>query len=48
MLIPLGVAAVPGSGFDPYGEGHVRFSYATSMENTKKAIDRVKSVVEKL
>jgi aspartate/methionine/tyrosine aminotransferase len=39
-----GVAAVPGSGFGPYGEGHVRFSYATSMENIKEAIARVKKV----
>jgi aminotransferase len=41
-----GVAAVPGSGFGPYGEGHVRFSYATSMENIREAIARVKKVVE--
>lgn len=40
-----GVAAVPGSGFGPYGEWHVRFSYATSMENIREAIARVKKVV---
>jgi len=48
LLKEAGVAAVPGSGFGPYGEGHVRFSYATSMENIKKAIERVKSVVKNL
>jgi len=48
LLREVGVAAVPGSGFGPYGEGHVRFSYATSMENIKKAIERVKSVVKNL
>lgn len=45
LLREAGVAAVPGSGFGPYGEGHVRFSYATSMENIKEAIERVKKVV---
>lgn len=48
LLREAGVAAVPGSGFGPYGEGHVRFSYATSMENIKLAIKRVKEVVEGL
>jgi len=47
LLKEAGVAAVPGSGFGPYGEGHVRFSYATSMEDIKKAIELVKGVVEK-
>ncbi len=46
LLREAGVAAVPGSGFGPYGEGHVRFSYATSMENIKEAIERVKKVAE--
>jgi aspartate aminotransferase len=46
LLREAGIAAVPGSGFGPYGEGHVRFSYATSMENIKEAIERVKKVVE--
>jgi len=44
LLREAGVTAVPGSGFGPYGEGHVRFSYATSMENIKEAIERVKKV----
>jgi aminotransferase len=48
LLKEAGVAAVPGSGFGPYGEGHVRFSYATSMEDIKKAIELVKGLVEKL
>jgi len=46
LLREASVAAVPGSGFGPYGEGHVRFSYATSMENIKEAIERVKKVAE--
>ncbi len=48
LLQKVGVAAVPGSSFGPYGEGHVRFSYATSMENIKKATEKVKEVVEEL
>ena len=48
LLREVGVAAVPGSGFGPYGEGHVRFSYATSMENIKKAINRTKEAIKKL
>ncbi len=48
LLREAGVAVVQGSGFGPYGEGHVRFSYATSMENIEKAIDRTKESVKKL
>jgi len=42
-----GVAAVPGSEFGPYGEGYVRFSYATSMEDIRRAIELIAEVVEK-
>ncbi len=48
LLREAGVAAVHGSGFGPHGEGHVRFSYATSMENIKKAIDRTKEADKRL
>jgi len=41
LLHEAGVAAVPGSGFGPYGEGHVRFSYATSIRNIQRAINRI-------
>ncbi len=41
MLREADVAAVPGSGFGPYGEGHVRFSYATSIQNIQLALDRI-------
>ena len=43
-----GVAAVPGSEFGPYGEGYVRFSYATSMGKIRRALKRMAGVVEKL
>jgi len=48
LLQGAGVAAVPGSEFGPYGEGHIRFSYATSMKNIEKAIERIRAVVERL
>lgn len=35
------VAVVPGSAFGPGGEGHVRISYAASMENIEEAINRI-------
>jgi aspartate/methionine/tyrosine aminotransferase len=47
LLQEAGVAAVPGSEFGPYGEGHVRFSYATSMQNIEKAIGRIRAAIER-
>lgn len=35
------VAVVPGSAFGPSGEGHVRCSYATGMEEIKIAMERI-------
>ncbi|MBI2106472.1 pyridoxal phosphate-dependent aminotransferase [Candidatus Woesearchaeota archaeon] len=35
------VAVVPGREFGPYGEGYIRFSYATKMNNIKIAMDRL-------
>ena len=36
-----GVATVSGTAFGQYGEGYLRFSVANSIENIKKALDRV-------
>lgn len=41
------VAVVPGNVFGPSGEGHVRCSYAASLDNLKKAIDRMGRFMEK-
>ncbi|MFB0500632.1 MAG: pyridoxal phosphate-dependent aminotransferase [Candidatus Hadarchaeaceae archaeon] len=41
LLREAGVAAVPGSGFGPYGEGHARFSYATSIQNIQRGLDQM-------
>ncbi|RKJ42585.1 aminotransferase A, partial [Butyricicoccus sp. 1XD8-22] len=35
------VAATPGSAFTEYGEGYIRLSYASSMEELKKGLDRL-------
>ena len=40
---PQGVAAVPGSAFG--AEGYLRISFATSMENIKKAVDRMAAAI---
>ena len=44
MVQPQGVAAVLGSAFG--AEGYLRISFATSMENIKKAVDRMAAAVE--
>ena len=42
------VALIPGTAFGESGEGHLRISYAYSLDNLKKAMQRLKSFVEKL
>lgn len=44
LLDKTGVAVVPGVGFG--SEGYFRFSFATSMENLKEGIKRIKNFVE--
>ena len=39
LLVEAGVAVVPGSAFG--SEGYIRLSFATSMENLKKALERI-------
>jgi aspartate/methionine/tyrosine aminotransferase len=48
LLREAGVATVPGSEFGPYGEGHIRLSYSIPMRKIEEALERIKSVVEKL
>jgi aspartate aminotransferase len=40
-----GVACLSGTAFGEFGEGHLRFSYANSMENIQEALSRIASVV---
>jgi len=39
------VVTVPGSSFGPGGEGYLRFSFATSVENIKEAFHRIRSLI---
>jgi len=43
LLEKYGVAALAGTSFGKYGEGYLRFSYANSVENIQKALERVKT-----
>ena len=45
LLNDYGVACVPGSAFGKSGEGFIRMSYATSMENIKIAASRIAKLV---
>jgi len=41
------VAVVPGTAFGPYGEDYIRISYASSLDNLKEALVRIKRFLEK-
>jgi len=45
LLEEAGVAALSGTAFGAFGEGYLRFSIANSMDNIKKALDRVEEWV---
>jgi aspartate/methionine/tyrosine aminotransferase len=45
LLDKAGVAALSGTGFGIYGDGYIRFSYANSVENIKKALERIRQVI---
>jgi aspartate/methionine/tyrosine aminotransferase len=47
LLEDAGVAALSGTAFGAYGEGYLRFSIANSLENIRKALDRVEAWAEK-
>ena len=42
------VAVVPGTAFGDCGEGYLRISYAYSLEDLKKALERIKRFINKL
>ena len=42
------VAAIPGTAFGQSGEGHLRISYAYSLDNLKKAMERLNRFVTRL
>lgn len=46
LLQEAGVACLPGPAFGEYGEGFLRFSYSTSLENITKAVEAMKIFME--
>jgi aspartate aminotransferase len=48
LLDEAGVALLPGTDFGEYGEGHLRLSYANSVENIEKALERIGEALGKL
>lgn len=45
LLNQAGVACLPGTHFGQYGDGYLRFSYATSLEKIGIALERIEQVV---
>ena len=48
LLNEEGVALAWGTSFGEYGEGHIRISYATSLENLKEAVKRIRRFTQRL
>ncbi|MFN2465110.1 MAG: pyridoxal phosphate-dependent aminotransferase [Candidatus Dormibacteria bacterium] len=42
LLAKAGVAVLPGTAFGPMGEGYIRLSYATSVENLQEGLRRIR------
>ena len=48
MLEQERVAVVPGTAFGECGEGFLRISYAYSIDNLKKALDKIEKFIDTL
>lgn len=48
LLYEAGVATLAGTSFGKYGEGYLRLSYATSLENIHKALGRMREALGRL
>jgi len=48
LLEKFGVAALSGTAFGKYGDGYLRFSYANSVENIQRALDKIDQAVKSL
>ena len=48
LLDEAGVAVLAGTAFGAYGEGYIRISYANSIPNLEKALDRIGALAGKL
>ena len=47
LLMEADVAALSGTAFGKYGEGYLRFSYANSVDNIEKALQRVETFISR-
>ncbi|NLS80129.1 MAG: pyridoxal phosphate-dependent aminotransferase [Chloroflexi bacterium] len=47
LLNEAGVATLAGTSFGAYGEGYIRLSYANSVDNLEKALDRIAGALAK-
>jgi aspartate aminotransferase len=45
ILEKAGVALLPGNSFGEYGEGYLRLSYANSIENIQKGLDKIRATL---
>lgn len=48
LLSEAGVAVLPGTSFGDFGEGYLRLSFANSIENIRKALDRISDALERI
>ena len=48
ILEDSGVAILPGTSFGEFGEGFIRICYATSQNEIKNALERIKKSISKL
>ncbi|MDI7274826.1 MAG: pyridoxal phosphate-dependent aminotransferase [Anaerolineae bacterium] len=48
LLEEAGVATLPGTAFGAYGEGFIRLTYANSIENIRKALERISLALRRL
>ncbi len=48
LLEKCGVVTVPGNAFGQYGEGYLRFSFATSLEMIQQGMEKIREGIKKL
>ncbi len=48
LLKEAGVAVLPGTSFGTYGDGYIRLSYANSVDNIKKGLERIKNFISEI
>jgi aspartate/methionine/tyrosine aminotransferase len=48
LLEEAGVALLPGTSFGKYGEGYLRLCFANSMENIQRALEQIRTALEKI